>query len=498
MTTAIRSIQEVALDSIRDHPRNLRREIGDVGELAESMKTFGVLEPIVLAPALDAEGGLVLIGGHRRRAAARQAGLSTIPADIRRDLDSEAKQMLAMLVENGRRRDLSPIEEAHGYQQVLDLGEFTAAKIGKAIGVPTARIKGRVALTTLPEALQEKIHAAQISLTEAEALAEFADDATTMKRLLRDVGSYNFKFTVEQERRARERAAAVAQAKRDLEKAGVRVIERPDGYPWSSQEKPVQSFLDPQADTVEGQPVRFTALRHGAVCAHHAVIVDTHNAEPIHVCTDPAGAGHQPFRQSPLPGGEEVRDPEAEAAWEAERQRRDQREEALIVAGRVRRSFAAGLVRPSGAKTAEPLLRLVVRDGLLAVLDESDPDELRGLGELLGVSVPPEIEDWEPMLEAFTQAVQGKRSLPELIGVLFALRLIDYEARGQQEFQWQADEGFRHYVSLLMQLGYEPSEIERELLSTWTADTETGEAEDGDVVASQRPEDGIEEPALSS
>jgi ParB family transcriptional regulator, chromosome partitioning protein len=221
MTMASRTIEEVALDSIWDHPRNLRREIGDVGELAESMKTFGVLEPIVLAPGLDEEGGVVLIAGHRRRAAARKAGLATIPAEIRSDLDSEAKQMLTMLVENGRRRDLSPIEEAHGYQQVLDLGEFTAAKIGKAIGVSTARVKGRVALTCLPGEVQDKIHSAQITLTEAESLAEFADDATTIKSLLRDVGSYNFKFTVERERHAREKATAVAQAGRDFEKAGV-------------------------------------------------------------------------------------------------------------------------------------------------------------------------------------------------------------------------------------------------------------------------------------
>src|ERR1700736_2860221 len=180
------------------------------------MKTSGVPDPIVWPPGLDAEGGLVLIAGHRRRAAARKAGLPAIPAEIRCDLDSEAKQMLAMLVENGRRRDLSAIEEAHGYQQVLDLGEFTAAKIGKAIGVSTARVKGRVALTCLPVEVQDRIHSAQITLTEAEALAEFADDATAMKSLLRDVGSYNFKFTVERERRAREKATAIAQARRDF------------------------------------------------------------------------------------------------------------------------------------------------------------------------------------------------------------------------------------------------------------------------------------------
>jgi ParB/RepB/Spo0J family partition protein len=330
MTKATRTIEEVPLDSIRDHPRNLRREIGDVSELAESMKTFGVLEPIVLAPALDEEGGVVLIAGHRRRAAARKAGLATIPAEIRRDLDSEAKQMLAMLVENGRRRDLSPIEEAHGYQQVLDLGEFTAAKIGKAIGVSTGRVKGRVALTCLPEEVQDKIHSAQITLTEAEGLAEFADDATAMKCLLRDLRSYNFKFTLERERRAREKEATIALARRDFEKTGVRLIERPDGFAWFSQEQPIQNFIDPKAEPVDGQPVRFTPVAHGAVCPHNAVIVDSYNPEPIHICTDPVAAGHQRFQLNPLRADEaspdSERDPEAEADWESERERQNQRE----------------------------------------------------------------------------------------------------------------------------------------------------------------------------
>jgi hypothetical protein len=83
-------------------------------------------------------------------------------------------------------------------------------------------------------------------------------------------------------------------------------------------------------------------------------------------------------------------------------------------------------------------------------------------------------------------AGQGKRNVQELIGVLFALRLLDYEARGQQEYQWQADDGFRHYVSLLIELSYEPSDIERELLTTWASGGEAVEDEGGHTPASQR------------
>jgi hypothetical protein len=59
----------------------------------------------------------------------------------------------------------------------------------------------------------------------------------------------------------------------------------------------------------------------------------------------------------------------------------------------------------------QPLLRLAVRDTVLATLDDSDVDELRVLGEMLGVSIPQEIEEWEPVLEGFVQAIQSKRTV---------------------------------------------------------------------------------------
>jgi hypothetical protein len=146
------------------------------------------------------------------------------------------------------------------------------------------------------------------------------------------------------------------------------------------------------------------------------------------------------------------------------------------VAARVRRSFAQGLVRPGGMKAAEPLLRLAVRDTVLSSLDDSDVEELRALGEMLGVNIPEEIEEWEPVLEGFVQAIQSKRTIQDLVGVLFAVRLLDYEARGRNEHQWQTDDDFCRYVTLLVELGYEPSDIERELLAEWASDDQEAEA----------------------
>lgn len=85
----------------------------------------------------------MLIAGHRRLAAARLAKLATVPTIFRSDLDSEAKQMIAMLIENGQRADLSAIEEARGYQLALELsdGDVTPVKLGK----PATRVRGRIA-----------------------------------------------------------------------------------------------------------------------------------------------------------------------------------------------------------------------------------------------------------------------------------------------------------------------------------------------------------------
>jgi hypothetical protein len=64
-------------------------------------------------------------------------------------------------------------------------------------------------------------------------------------------------------------------ARRDFEKAGVRVIERPDGFAWSSQEQPIQNFIDPKAEPVEGQPVRFTPVAHVLRLVVHDTVLST-------------------------------------------------------------------------------------------------------------------------------------------------------------------------------------------------------------------------------
>lgn len=175
---------DVALAKLVAHPRNPRRDVGDVTDLAASITAVGILEPLIVAP--NGRGKLILIAGHRRLAAARKAKLKWVPCLIRPDLDTDAKQLEAMLVENLHRADLSPVEEADAYQAMLDLpGKLTQAQLATQVGQPVSRVRERLKVAKLDPAVKDKLHAHQLTIGDALAIGEFADDPDTTKDLLK-------------------------------------------------------------------------------------------------------------------------------------------------------------------------------------------------------------------------------------------------------------------------------------------------------------------------
>src|SRR5215831_16678747 len=149
--------------SLRPNPLNPRGELDPAGldELADSIRAQGVLQPLLVTP------GGVVVAGHRRLAAARQARLTEVPVMVR-DLD-RAQQQEIMLVENLQRQDLSPVEEARGYRRILDEGHATA-QLARRIGVPAARINARLVLLKLDEQVQWMFHRGDLPLTLAPVL----------------------------------------------------------------------------------------------------------------------------------------------------------------------------------------------------------------------------------------------------------------------------------------------------------------------------------------
>ena len=204
------TVQMVPIGLIDPHPKNRRHELADLPSLAKSIKAQGVRQNLLLVPqmineiqeqdgrrhgpthrfeSVDNERYTVVIG-HRRLAAAELAGLTEVPAVVDPTL-TEADQLELMLVENLQREGLTPIEEAEGYQELLDLG-LSVATIAKKVGRSAKVVKDRAKLLTLPEAARERIQSGQGSLLDAAKLDEFADDPDTLDKLAGLIGTANF------------------------------------------------------------------------------------------------------------------------------------------------------------------------------------------------------------------------------------------------------------------------------------------------------------------
>jgi len=169
-------LREISVDQIDSHPSNPRRELGDLSELAASIREQGILEPVLLVPGAQGSGKFpsryTVIAGHRRTAAAREAGVATVPAIIREGM-TEAEQLEVMLVENLHRSDLTVFEEAHGMRGLFDFG-MKRTEIAKRTGRAIKTVGQRLAIADLPAGVEASVANKTMTLDEAITLADIA------------------------------------------------------------------------------------------------------------------------------------------------------------------------------------------------------------------------------------------------------------------------------------------------------------------------------------
>ena len=127
----IRRDSELPIELLRPHPKNPRKDVGDVTELAESIKANGIFQPLTVLSG-DCIDGYTVVIGHRRLAAAKLAGLEKVPCNVAEMTEQE--QISTMLLENMQRNDLTVYEQAQGFQMMLDLGE-TEQSIAEKTGL---------------------------------------------------------------------------------------------------------------------------------------------------------------------------------------------------------------------------------------------------------------------------------------------------------------------------------------------------------------------------
>lgn len=190
------NIVEIPLSSIFAHPDNPRKNLGDLTELAESIQTNGILQNLtVVRNKLDDTYTVII--GHRRLAAAKLAGLTTVPCVVTEMTDEE--ELATMLTENMQRSDLTVYEQAEGIQLLLDYS-FSIADISKKTGLSQSTIRRRTKLLELDKEAFAQSQQRQVSLSDYEKLNEF-EDIETRNMLLNTLGTSDFNYKYERAKR---------------------------------------------------------------------------------------------------------------------------------------------------------------------------------------------------------------------------------------------------------------------------------------------------------
>jgi ParB family chromosome partitioning protein len=162
---------KVAIEEIHptvDQPRK-RFDEEALGELVESIRHDGVLQPLLVRQRAQAEGGgFAIIAGERRWRAAQRAGLKDVPVVVRETTPREAFALA--LVENLQREDLNPIEEAEAFQRLLDEHGLTQEQMAERVGKDRSTIANALRLLKLPRAVREMVEQGELSMGQARAL----------------------------------------------------------------------------------------------------------------------------------------------------------------------------------------------------------------------------------------------------------------------------------------------------------------------------------------
>jgi ParB family chromosome partitioning protein len=158
---------EIPVGEITPNPHQPRLHFDEasLAELADSIRELGVLQPVLVRPS---EGGYVLVAGERRWRAARRAGLATVPAVVR--VTDDLNSVEQALVENLHREDLTPLEEAAAYQQLIEDFELTHEQVAVKVGKSRATITNVLRLLSLPPAIQHLLADGRLSAGHARAL----------------------------------------------------------------------------------------------------------------------------------------------------------------------------------------------------------------------------------------------------------------------------------------------------------------------------------------
>lgn len=180
------SVQLLPVADLAPSPFQPRRAMNEeaLDELAASVKSRGVLQPLLVRPAPSPARGWQIIAGERRWRAAQRAGLHEVPVLIRDLADADA--MAAALVENLQRQDLDPLEEAEGFDRLIREFRLTQEELAQAVGKSRSHVTNMLRLLNLPPAVHQALRSGEITSGHARAILTHPEPERAARRIVAD------------------------------------------------------------------------------------------------------------------------------------------------------------------------------------------------------------------------------------------------------------------------------------------------------------------------
>jgi ParB family chromosome partitioning protein len=218
-----RTPRRLPLAFLTPNPNNPRKTFDDdaLADLTASIKERGVVQPLIVRPLPGNADRFEIIAGERRWRAAQKAGQHDVPVIVREANDKESLEIA--IIENVQRADLNAVEEARGYQQLIDLYHYSQQELADVIGKSRPHIANTLRLLALPDEIQILVASGHLSAGHGRALLPYADPLAMAERIIAEGLSVRQVEAFEEEGTERKRHAP--KAKRDKD-ADTRALEK--------------------------------------------------------------------------------------------------------------------------------------------------------------------------------------------------------------------------------------------------------------------------------
>lgn len=183
---APRGVRTAPIEMIRPNPGQPRKTFppSEMDDLANSIREKGVLQPILVRPDADNPGGFSIVAGERRWRAAQMAQVHEIPIIVREMSDEETLEVA--IIENVQRSDLNPVEEALGYQELINAFGHSQAALAQIIGKSRPYIANALRLLSLPEYVQDLLSKGSITAGHARALVTANEPSVLARKIVEE------------------------------------------------------------------------------------------------------------------------------------------------------------------------------------------------------------------------------------------------------------------------------------------------------------------------